>query len=447
MDARELLSAFKEKVSKSEFDTFISNLSLDDKLTKPDYIVFNAPNDLVAKFIQTRYANKISEHYEILSGNKAKVYIHGKNKKKSKQIPVQNTINLVQGDILIPDFTFDSFVVGPSNEYAYSVCKAVSNKKNLGKLYNPIFIYGPTGLGKTHLMQAVGNACAEFGKKIVNVVSTRFANDFVYHLENNILAKFREKYTSCDVLLIDDVQFLGKTDRIQDEFFSIFNEIKSKAGQIIVTSDNPPNMLRGITDRLKSRFANGIIADITQPELDTKKAIIRKKCEMNDIRLNDDIIFYIASSMGDNIREIEGMITNINAYSKIMGIEINLEIVKMIMKDHIKETKENISLDDIFEVICKEFNVKSADVKSNKKTSNIVKIKRIIIFLARELTTVSTPQLARVFSMKDHTSISHNIKKIREEIEKDNELQARINELKNKILIKRRNESEIMWKK
>ena len=444
MDAREILNAFKEEVSTKEFDNFISVLRLNEKLTKPDYIVFNAPNNIIAKFIQTRYAEKISYYYEVKSGNKAKISIQSQNKKSSKTSYTQNTLTQVQGDVLIPEYNFESFIVGSSNEYAYNVCKAVSDKKNLGKLYNPIFIYGPTGLGKTHLIQAVGNACVKFGKRVINIVSSKFANDFSYHLENKIMGKFREKYTNCDLLLIDDVQFLGKTDRIQDEFFSIFNEIKSKAGQIIVTSDNPPNMLRGITDRLKSRFANGIIADITQPELDTKKAIIRKKCEMNDIRLNDDIIFYIASSMGDNIREIEGMITNINAYSKIMGIEINLEIVKMIMKDHIKETKENISLDDIFEVICKEFNVKSADVKSNKKTSNIVKIKRIIIFLARELTTVSTPQLARVFSMKDHTSISHNIKKIREEIEKDNELQARINELKNKILIKRRNESEIM---
>ncbi len=437
MDAREILNAFKEEVSTKEFDNFISVLRLNEKLTKPDYIVFNAPNNIIAKFIQTRYAEKISYYYEVKSGNKAKISIQSQNKKSSKTSYTQNTLTQVQGDVLIPEYNFESFIVGSSNEYAYNVCKAVSDKKNLGKLYNPIFIYGPTGLGKTHLIQAVGNACVKFGKRVINIVSSKFANDFSYHLENKIMGKFREKYTNCDLLLIDDVQFLGKTDRIQDEFFSVFNEIKSKEAQIIITSDNPPNMLKGITERLKSRFANGIIADITPPELDTKRAIIRKKCEMNDITLQEEIISYIASSMGDNIREIEGMITNINAYSKLMGLDINLDIAKMMMKDHIKENNENISIDDIFAVVCKNFNIKTNDVKSNKKTKNIVMVKRIIIYLARELTTISTPQLAKIFQMKDHTSISHNIKKIKEEITQDNDLKARIDELKNKILIKK----------
>ena len=439
MNTREILNAFKEEISAKEFDNFISVLRLNEKLTKPDYIVFNAPNDIIAKFIQTRYADKISYYYEVKSGNKAKISIQSQNqnKKSAKVAYFQNPLMQVQGDVLIPEYTFESFIVGSSNEYAYNVCKAVSDKKNLGKLYNPIFIYGPTGLGKTHLIQAVGNACIKFGKRVINVVSSKFANDFSYHLQNKIMDKFREKYTNCDLLLIDDVQFLGKTDSIQDEFFSVFNEIKSKDAQIIITSDNPPNMLKGITERLKSRFANGIIADITPPELDTKKAIISKKCEMNDIKLEEEIISYIATSMGDNIREIEGMITNINAYSKLMGLDVNLDIAKMMMKDHIKESKDNISIDDIFNTVCKEFNVKTNDVKSNKKTKNIVMIKRIIIYLARELTAISTPQLAKIFQMKDHTSISHNIKKIKEDIINDNNLKVRIDELKNKILIKK----------
>ena len=203
-----------------------------------------------------------------------------------------------------------------------------------------------------------------------------------------------------------------------------------------MTSDNPPNMLKGITDRLKSRFANGIIADITPPQLETKIAIIRKKCEFNEVNLSNEIISYLATAMGDNIREIEGMITNLNAYSRLINQEISLEFAKEMMKDHIKEKKENITIEDILSIVSKEFNLKTSDIKSTKRTQNIVLARRIIIFLARELTSLSMPQLAVYFEMKDHTAISHNIKKINEIIEENHHLKNKIEELKNKILIK-----------
>ena len=203
-----------------------------------------------------------------------------------------------------------------------------------------------------------------------------------------------------------------------------------------MTSDNPPNMLKGITERLKSRFANGIIADITPPELDTKIAIIRKKCDFNEVHLNTEVINYIAISMGDNIREIEGMITNLNAYSRLINQEITLDIAKSLMKDHIKDKKENISIGDILTAVSKEFNIKSSDIKSNKKTQNVVTARRIVIFLAKELTTMSMPQLAMFFDMKDHSAISHSFKKINELILENLELKNKIEELKNKILTK-----------
>lgn len=437
MDASEILENFQKELSEKEYENYISHLKFDEKHSKADFLIFNAPNEFLAKFIQTKYAEKIAYFYEVQSGNKASILIQSPTQKSSGKATKIDIANIkMQSTILNPSFTFESFVVGDSNQYAYATCKAASAKDKLGKLYNPIFIYGPTGLGKTHLLQAVGNLCLEMGKKVIYATSENFINDFSAHILNKTINKFQEKYRNCDVLLIDDVQFLGRTDKIQEQFFFIFNEIRDKSGQIIMTSDNPPNMLKGITERLKSRFANGIIADITPPQLETKIAIIRKKCEFNEVYLNNEIISYIATSMGDNIREIEGMITNLNAYSRLINQEISLEFAKEMMKDHIKEKKENITIEEILNFISKEFNIKISDIKSNKKTQNIVMARRIVIFLARELTTLTMPQLAMFFDMKDHTAISHNIKKINELILEKAELKNKIEELKNKILTK-----------
>ena len=436
MDASEILDAFKKKLREEEYKNYISLLKFNEKQSKADILIFNAPNEFLAKFIQTKYAEGIALTYETMSGNKAKILIQSQTHKSKNSTKIDIAQIKMQSTILNPSFTFESFVVGGSNEYAYATCKAVSQKDKLGKLYNPIFIYGPTGLGKTHLLQAVGNVCLEMGKRVIYATSENFINDFNSHIINKTMDKFQEKYQNCDVLLIDDVQFLGKTDKIQEKFFFIFNEIRDKSGQIIMTSDNPPNMLKGITDRLKSRFANGIIADITPPQLETKIAIIRKKCEFNEVNLNNEIISYLATAMGDNIREIEGMITNLNAYSRLINQEISLEFAKEMMKDHIKEKKENITIEDILSIVSKEFNLKTNDIKSTKRSQNIVLARRIIIFLARELTSLSMPQLAVYFEMKDHTAISHNIKKINELIKEDQHLKSKIEELKNKILTK-----------
>lgn len=438
MQTTTLINDFKGKISKAEFDSYISHLDFSEKNSNAEKLVFIAPNEFLAKFIQNKYAAKIAYFYEAQSGNKAKVEIQSINAKPNKsRVKIDIAQIKAQSTILNPSFTFENFVVGRSNEYAYATCKAVVSKENLGRLYNPIFIYGTTGLGKTHLLQAVGNECLERGKKVIYATSTNFINDFTSHLTNKTMEKFYEKYRNCDVLLIDDVQFLGKTDKIQEEFFFTFNEVKEHFGQIIMTSDNPPNMLKGITERLKSRFANGIIADITPPELDTKIAIIKKKCEFSGINLSNEVIAQIASSMGDNIREIEGMITNLNAYSRLINQEITLEIVKSVMKDHVKEQKENVSIDDILSAVCKEFNLKSSDVKSSeKRTKNVVLARRIVIFLARELTSMSMPNLAKFFDMKDHTAISHNVKKINEDIKNKENLKYQIDALKTKILVK-----------
>ena len=435
MVANEVLELLSKEILPSEFECYIKQLKFNEKNSNSTNVVFNAPNEIIAKFIQTKYASKIAHLFEVKTGQKPVINVQAASKaqtKPTKKVDVKEI--KAQSSLLNPSYTFENFVVGDSNQFAFLSAKAVSEQ--LGKIYNPLFIYGPTGLGKTHLLQSVGNFCLNGGKMVICVTSEQFITDFTYNLNNHSMEHFREKYRNCDVLLIDDVQFLGKTDKIQEEFFHTFNELHAKNGQIVMTSDRQPKLLKGFEDRLRTRFEWGIIADITPPELDTKIAIIKKKCEFDKIYLGIEVINYIATNMGDNIREIESAIINLNAYARLMRQEITLEFAKNILRDQIKEKRENINLESIVEIVSKELNVKPSEMKSKSRSKNIVEARRIVIYLAKNLTPNSMPQIAQFFNMKDHSAVSHSIKKINELIETNEYFKISVEELKNKILTK-----------
>ena len=435
MVANEVLELLSKEILPSEFECYIKQLKFNEKSSNSTNVVFNAPNEIIAKFIQTKYAAKIAHLFEVKTGQKPVVEVQAPTKTTSKPAKKVDVKEIkAQSSLLNPSYTFENFVVGDSNQFAFLSAKAVSEQP--GKIYNPLFIYGPTGLGKTHLLQSVGNFCLNGGKMVICVTSEQFITDFTYNLNNHSMERFREKYRNCDVLLIDDVQFLGKTDKIQEEFFHTFNEIHAKNGQIVMTSDRQPKLLKGFEDRLRTRFEWGIIADITPPELDTKIAIINKKCEFDKIYLGTEVINYIATNMGDNIREIESAIINLNAYARLMRQEITLEFAKNILRDQIKEKRENINLESIVETVSKELNIKPSDMKSKSRSKNIVEARRIVIYLAKNLTPNSMPQIAQFFNMKDHSAVSHSIKKINELIETNEYFKVRVEELKNKILTK-----------
>ena len=435
MVANEVLELLSKEILPSEFECYIKQLKFNEKSSNSTNVVFNAPNEIIAKFIQTKYASKIAHLFEVKTGQKPVINVQAATKAQSKPAKKVDVKEIkAQSSLLNPSYTFENFVVGDSNFYAASLAKMVSEKP--GEIYNPVFIYGPTGLGKTHLLQSVGNFCLNGGKMVICVTSEQFITDFTYNLNNHSMERFREKYRNCDVLLIDDVQFLGKTDKIQEEFFHTFNELYSKKSQIIMTSDRQPKLLKGFEDRLRTRFEWGARADITPPELDTKIAIIKKKCEFDKIYLGTDIINYIATNMGDNIREIESAIINLNAYARLMRQEITLEFAKNILRDQIKEKRENINLENIVEIVSKELNVKPSEMKSKSRSKNIVEARRIVIYLAKNLTPNSMPQIAQFFNMKDHSAVSHSIKKVNELIETNEYFKVRVEELKNKILTK-----------
>ena len=280
MLADTIIALLKEEISSTEYDRYIKQLKFNEKASNSDQMVFIAPNILIANWVKTKYSEKLSHLFELKMGKKPEIKIVLKeyikiNKIKITPIEMVESIKTTKSTILNPSYTFDSFVVGSSNQYAYTAAKSIAEKP--GIMYNPVFIYGPTGLGKTHLIHAIGNFCQNKGKSVIYATIEQFMNDFTYNLRNQSMDRFREKYRNCDVLLIDDAQFLSNKIQTQEEFFHTFNELHSSGKQIVLTSDKPPKMINGLEDRLKSRFEWGLIADIGLPELETKIAIIKKK--------------------------------------------------------------------------------------------------------------------------------------------------------------------------
>ncbi len=430
--ATKVLDRLKDEISQNEYDRYIKNLEYDKKSSRDDVIIYKTNNILSAKWIKTKYAKKLAHLYEVESGIKAQIIIDTKNTKNSnKIIEKQNISSSKSSTLLNPSFTFSSFVVGDSNELAYNVSKAVAQKP--GEQYNPLFIYGGVGLGKTHLMQAIGNELLKSGKKIIYNTFEQFMNRYTANLRSKSMDRFREYYRNCDILLIDDIQFISRKEQTQDEFFHTFNELHSLKKQIVITSDRAPKKIAGLVDRLKSRFEWGMLVSINPPELETKIAIIQKKSQLNGIRIPDDVINFLATNLGNNIREIEGTLIKLNAMSNLLNQPITLEFTKNAISDYLNEKKKSISIDEIVDFVAKELNIKPADLRSKKRAKKIVEARRIAIYLSRNLTNASMPQIAIHFGMKDHSAISHAMKKIEDLIDSDENFKVLLEELQSKI--------------
>jgi chromosomal replication initiator protein len=430
-------SELQNNISENEFNKYIKNLKQNTKKSKSDLIVLEALNPLVAGWIKTKYASKIADLFESKAKSRPKIEIIVKNSKKTtnkliEKISIEN--RGTKSTKLNPSYTFESFVVGSSNEFAYSICKSVLN--NPAGTYNPVFIYGGVGLGKTHLLQAVGNSFDPEKNIIIYLTAEQFMNDFVYNLQNHTMDRFRDKYRNCDLLLVDDIQFLSGKERAQEEFFHTFEELHKNKKQIVLTADKIPKQIAGLEDRLKSRFQWGQVVDVQAPELETKIAIIKKKCEIDQIHLDDDIVKYIATNIDENIREIEGIIIKLHSFSKLLGKTLDLELTKEMLKDHINEKKENITIEEIIKIVSSELNIKPSEIKSKSRVQTVANARRMVFYLTRELTHNSMPTIAKYFGMKDHSAVSKALKKVDEMINEDGNLKTKIELLSNKISAK-----------
>lgn len=430
-----VIQMLKNEINEIDYTRYIKQLSFNEEESKSNLVVYNAPNLLIANWIQTKYADKISHLFEIKTGVKPTVSIRIKSQttvaSQNSSPAIQTHSDKTPVALLNPSYTFENFVVGGSNNFAYVAAKSVSEKP--GIVYNPLFIYGGVGLGKTHLMQAVGNVMLTQGKTVIYTSVEQFLNDFSRHLSNRTMDRFKDKYRKCDLLLIDDIQFLSNKNQIQEEFFHTFEALRNENKQIIITSDKHPKKIAGLEERLKSRFEWGLVADIQPPELETKIEIIKKKCEINRVKLDKEVINYVATIIENNTREIEGILSKLNAYSQLMGVDVNIEFARNVLKEQMAEKRNNITTDLIMEIVSKELNVKTSEIRSKSRNSNIVYARRIAIYLSRNLTPNSMPQLAQYFGMKDHTAVSHTMKKINELIKNDEDFKVKIDELSNKI--------------
>jgi len=427
---QKVLEALKEEISELEYKRYIKHLQYDVKKSQNDLAIFYAPNALVVNWISKKYSHKIAHLFEVKTNSKVTVNIVLKNSQEKKI--TKKVVEAKKGSSLLnKSHSFNNFMVGGSNQFAYAAVKSAS--ENAGKTYNPIFIYGGVGLGKTHLMQAAGNVFQNEGKTVIYTTVEQFLNDFTRSIRNNAMERFREKYRKCDVLLIDDIQFLSGKEGIQEELFHTFESLKGDDKQIMFTADKHPKKIAGLEARLQSRFEWGLVADIQPPELETKIAIINKKCEINKVVLSKEIVNYIATVIDSNVREIEGILSKLHAYSQLMHVDIDLEFTKNVLKDQINENKKNLTMESITQFVAKDLNIKPSEIRSKGRSKNIVYARRVSIYICRELTQNTMPQLAQYFGMKDHTAISHTIKKINELIEKDEDFRLKIEELTNKI--------------
>jgi chromosomal replication initiator protein len=329
---------------------------------------------------------------------------------------------------LNPKFTFESFVVGACNQFAHAAAQSVA--MNPSRSYNPLFIYGGVGMGKTHLMHAIGRALMTRGRmRIIYTTSERFTNEVVSGIKHERMPQLRSRYRTADVLLIDDIQSLGSKERTQEEFFHTFNELHDAQKQIVISSDCPPRDITGLVERLRSRFEWGLMADIQPPDLETKMAILEKKAELVGINLPSDVCTFIATKTKSNVRELEGALIKLTAYSSLTETPITIAMAQQVLKDLLLKQDRRITIDSIQKAVAERFAIKPAQLKEKSNRKEIVLPRQVAMFLVKELTHASLPEIGRAFGGKHHTTVIHSINKIEAQRGGDPDLNKMIHSL------------------
>jgi chromosomal replication initiator protein len=330
---------------------------------------------------------------------------------------------------LNPKYTFEAFVAGSGNQFAHAAAQAVAERPS--KAYNPLFLYGGVGMGKTHLMQAIGHEVKRRGPQasICYISSEKFTNEMINSLRYDRMSSFRDKFRNVDVLLIDDIQFLAQKERTQEEFFHTFNALHESMKQIVIASDRPPKELAEVEDRLRSRFEWGLIADIQPPDLETKVAILQKKAESERVTLSTDLALYIASNVRTNVRELEGALIRLMAYCSLTGADINLTTAQQVLKNFIDSQARKITIDAIQKAVAEQFGLRATEIKVKSNSRVIVFPRQIAMYLAKQMTEASLPEIGRQFGGKHHTTVMHSIEKIEGQRQADKDLNRMLNKL------------------
>ncbi|MCD8510936.1 MAG: chromosomal replication initiator protein DnaA [Bacillus sp. (in: Bacteria)] len=439
------LKMIEEKVSKPSFDTWFKSTKADSIDQSTNLITVIAPNEFARDWLENRYFKIITETLHELTGAEleARFILPKEDKKDDYDLPEKTKVaipseNVHQEDIpkhmLNPKYTFDTFVIGSGNRFAHAASLAVAEAP--AKAYNPLFIYGGVGLGKTHLMHAIGHYVIDHnpGAKVVYLSSEKFTNEFINSIRDNKAVNFRNKYRNVDVLLIDDIQFLAGKEQTQEEFFHTFNALHEERKQIVISSDRPPKEIPTLEDRLRSRFEWGLITDITPPDLETRIAILRKKAKAENLDIPNEVMLYIANQIDTNIRELEGALIRVVAYSSLINQDMNADLAAVALKDIIPNSKpKTITIQDVQKKVAETFQIRVDELKAKKRTKNVAYPRQIAMYLSRELTDNSLPKIGNEFGGRDHTTVIHAHEKISRLFTTDTDLQKQIQEIKDQL--------------
>lgn len=438
----------QEKISKQNFDTWINPIK--ESALEEDRIVLNVPNRFFRDWLQENYLHLIKESILIETGKKYDVefiiditnHTVKTNLQKKDVLPVDSieknkkihprvhsTINL--------NYSFERFVVGSSNQFAHAAAFAVAEQP--AKNYNPLFIYGGVGLGKTHLINAIGLKTTQLypNMNVVYVSAEVFMNDLINSIRFEKMQKFRERFRNIDCLLMDDIQFIAGKERTQEEFFHTFNTLHDAGKQIVVTSDKFPKDIQNLEGRIRSRFEWGLIADIQPPDIETRMAILGKKASESNVELPADVTLFLATQSESSIRELEGYLLRVSAYASLTKRPINIDMAKQVLRQLLsKNEKKELSVEDILKVVCSQFNVKIAEIKSAKKNKNLVEVRQISTYLAREMTNLSFPDIGEKIGGRDHSTAIYSYNKIKGKLESDKQLIETVENIKGILINK-----------
>lgn len=457
---QETLNKIKEKLSNPSFNTWFSDTK-PVHLTENNHLLIKVPNNFIKDWLEQRYLALIGEIIFSLTKNKCTIKFltpeelekemnkinsqtnsesktdyknRDANNNKNKTPDIKNNNTDFAG--LNPKYTFDTFVVGNSNRFAHAASLAVAEAP--AKAYNPLFIYGDVGLGKTHLMQAIAHFILDHTpeSKVMYVSSETFTNELINAIKDDRTREVREKYRNIDILLVDDIQFLAGKERTQEEFFHTFNALHESNRQLIISSDRPPKEIPTLEDRLRSRFEWGLITDMQKPDLETRIAILRKKADLVELSVPNEVIIYIANQIQSNIRELEGALIKVIAYSSLVDKEIDTDLAQEALKDLIAKKNESfkvIDIDLIKKIVIDYYNLKMDDMNSKKRTQNIAFPRQIAMYLARELTDLSLPQIGEEFGGRDHTTVLHAHNKVDKKYKDEIDFKTTIDKLIERI--------------
>ncbi|WP_404450745.1 chromosomal replication initiator protein DnaA [Virgibacillus necropolis] len=436
------LEKVEEKVSKPSFDTWLKNTKA-EKLQE-DTLIVSAPNEFARDWLEGRYTVLISEIlFEITGASlKTKFIIPETNTEADEVNSTPKSIPAVQNNqstdapktMLNSNYTFDTFVIGSGNRFAHAASLAVAEAP--AKAYNPLFIYGGVGLGKTHLMHAIGHYVRDHNPdaRVVYLSSEKFTNEFINAIMDNKTINFRNKYRNVDVLLIDDIQFIAGKESTQEEFFHTFNTLHEENKQIIISSDRPPKEIPTLEDRLRSRFEWGLITDITPPDLETRSAILSKKAKAEGLDIPNEVMLYIANQIDTNVRELEGALIRVVAYSSLVNRDIDASLAADALKDIIPSKKPKVvTIQKIQQVVGEKYNIKQEDFIAKKRTKSIAFPRQIAMYLSREMTDFSLPKIGEEFGGRDHTTVIHAHEKISRMLENDTTINQDIDEIKEEL--------------